>query len=196
MFTGIILEVGKLKKREDSLYVISATKTFIKKLELGTSVAINGACMTVVSIYDEKSFSVEVMPESQKKTTLGNMKINDLINLELPATPETFLSGHIVQGHVDGIGTIKSISDEGISRIVVITSSQEIQKYIVNKGSITVNGVSLTVISSDKDSFKVGIIPYTWEHTMLHVIEIGTEVNLENDIFAKYTEKLLNKRSE
>ena len=111
----------------------------------------------------------------------------------MPATPTTFLSGHIVQGHVDGTGEILSITKEGISNIVTIKISEELSKHIVEKGSITVNGISLTVITIDDTSFSVGIIPFTWEHTMLHEVTVGDAVNIETDIVAKYVEKLVKK---
>ncbi len=193
MFTGIITHIGKLQIRKDSLYTFEVVSSFVKKLELGTSVSINGACMTVTDLSDEQSFSVEIMPESQKKTMLVNLIIDDLVNLELPATPDTFLSGHIVQGHVDGTGEIVSIKEEGISKIVAVSVSKNLQKYIVEKGSIAVNGISLTIIDVNNETFRVGIIPHTWKNTMLQNSKLGDTVNIETDIIAKYAEKLLGK---
>jgi len=193
MFTGIISNLGKLKKIKDALFIFETESAFIKKLEKGTSISINGACMTVTGVPDNKSFSVEVMPESQKRTMLGDLQLKDIVNLELPAVPDTFLSGHIVQGHVDGTGKIKAIKDEGISRLVTVSVPEDLIKYIVKKGSIAINGVSLTVINVDDKKCTVGIIPFTWEHTMFQTVKVGDTVNLETDIFAKYVEKLLNK---
>jgi riboflavin synthase len=149
--------------------------------------------MTVTELIDAENFSVDVMPESEKRTMFGLLETDELVNLELPATPETFLSGHIVQGHVDDVGEIVSIKDAGISKIVTIDMPSELKKYIVEKGSITINGVSLTVIHVDDTSFRVGIIPFTWEHTMLYTIEAGIKVNIETDVFARYVENMLHK---
>jgi riboflavin synthase len=192
MFTGIISHLGKVKEKNESLFTFNVDKAFARKLENGTSVAINGACMTVTNV-DEDQFSVEVMPESQKRTMLGFLKRYDLVNLELPATAETVLSGHIVQGHVDGIGEILAIEEEGISKLITISVPEDLKKYIVEKGSIAINGISLTVISIDDKQCTVGIIPFTWENTMLHTVNVGDMVNIETDIFAKYVEKLLVK---
>jgi riboflavin synthase len=192
MFTGIISDLGSLQSKDDSVFRFRATKSFIKKLEKGTSVSINGACMTVTAI-DGNTFSVEVMPESQKRTMLSLLKRNDLVNMELSATPETVLSGHIVQGHIDGTGEVLVIDDEGISKIIAISVPEGLKKYIVEKGSIAINGISLTVITIDEDQFTVGIIPYTWDHTMLHTLNEGDTVNIETDIFAKYVEKIIGK---
>jgi riboflavin synthase len=190
MFTGIITKVGRLKEKNNSLYTFSADQAFCRMLANGTSVAINGACFTVVDLPDDTIFSVEIMPESQRKTMLGTLHSGDEVNLELPATAEMFLSGHIVQGHVDGTGEIISIEKDGISKIVTISLPNDLNKYVVQKGSIAVNGISLTVIDVDEKSFSVGIIPFTWENTMLPNIKIGDLVNIESDIFARYVEKL------
>lgn len=195
MFTGIISDRGKLQMKDGALFTFEAENTFVRKLEKGTSVSVNGACMTVIDFPDEKSFSVEVMPESQKRTMLGSLQKNDSVNLELPATPDTFLSGHIVQGHVDGTGEVLSVEEAGISKIITISVPEALQKYIIEKGSIAVNGISLTVISIDDTSFTVGIIPFTWKNTMLHTIKPGDSVNVETDLFARYTEKLLNREN-
>lgn len=196
MFTGIITCVGRLKEKKNSLYTFEVSKAFCRKLEYGTSVAINGACFTVIELPEPDSFSVEIMPESQKKTMLGKLDPKDEVNLELPTTAEMFLSGHIVQGHVDGTGKIHAITKDGISRIVTISLPKELNKYLVQKGSIAVNGISLTIIDVDDDFFSVGIIPFTWENTMLPNLQIGDSVNIESDIFARYVEKLTAKGKE
>lgn len=124
---------------------------------------------------------------------LGYLKINDPVNLELPATPSTFLSGHIVQGHVDGISKLLDIEPSGNSRILKLSIVSSIAKYLVKKGSVAVNGISLTVMETGKKKFTVGIIPYTWDNTMLHTVKIGDLVNIEVDILAKYVSRLLKK---
>ncbi len=194
MFTGIITNLGKLEKRTESIYTFRAAKEFVQKMEEGTSVSVNGVCLTVNAAPIEELFSIEVMPETQKKTMLGEIQTGDTVNLELPVTPNTFLSGHIVQGHVDAVGEITNTKQEDNSYILTITLSKNLTKYIVAKGSITVNGISLTVIEAGADFFTIGIIPYTWENTMLHTVKKGDSVNIEVDVLAKYLEKLVNKQ--
>lgn len=192
MFTGIITNLGKLQSRGGAVFTFAASPSFGRKISKGTSVAVNGACLTVVKT-NKQAFTVEIMPETRNRTMLGKLRINDLVNLELPATPETFLSGYLVQGHIDGIGVIKKIIPRGSSKILTITIPKPLAKYVVEKGSIAVNGISLTVISAKPNSFTVGIVPYTWKQTMLHKVKIGLRVNIEVDILAKYLEKLLRK---
>ena len=193
MFTGIITNLGRLTKREGTYVVFTTDKSFLQRLSTGTSVAVNGVCLTVLEKPKANFFVVEVMPETEKKTNIGYLKENDIVNLELPATPATFLSGHVVQGHVDGISEILSITQEGNSRVFTFSLANKLHKYLVEKGSITINGISLTVISVTSDSFTVGIIPHTWEATMLHTAKVHDKVNVEVDVLAKYIEKLLNK---
>lgn len=193
MFTGIITHQGILKDKRGPKFIIETDLSLIKKIEKGTSVSINGACLTVLEMPKQKTFTVEIMPETQKKTMLGKLISGDIVNLELPTTSDTLLSGHLVQGHIDSIGTISDIEKKGNSRILTITIPKEITKYIVEKGSIAVNGIALTVINQIELSFTVGIIPFTWENTMLHDAKVGDPVNIETDILAKYIEKLLKK---
>ena len=196
MFTGIISHLGKLTKVQDSVFTFSAAKTFFSFLKKGTSIAINGTCLTVTSIPRSDAFSVEIMLETLKRTMLGKLKVDDIVNLELPVTANTLLSGHIVQGHVDGIGKVENIKKEGNSRLFTIKIPSRLSKYIVEKGSIAINGISLTVICAQTSYFTVGIIPYTWKHTVLSKLQSGDLVNIETDILAKYLEKLLIERSE
>lgn len=191
MFTGIITHVGKLETIENDRFTFSAPVGFSRNLTKGTSVAVNGACLTVITKPSTTTFTVEIMPETKKRTTLGMFKEQDLANLELPATPETFLSGHIVQGHIDGVGKISNVKREGNSHILTVNVPPNLTRYIVAKGSIAINGVALTVITVIKDTFTVGIVPYTWKHTMFHSLKIGERVNIEVDILAKYVEKLV-----
>lgn len=190
MFTGIITHLGKITNKKDTKISIEADQSLLEKLEKGTSISVNGTCLTVLEKPKKKSFTVEIMPETQKKTTFGQLKTANLVNLELPTTPETMLSGHIVQGHIDSIGTIKHIEPKGNSYILTIEIPQNLSKYIVEKGSIALNGISLTVIEAADTHFTVGIIPFTWQNTMLHTIKEGTPVNIETDVLAKYLEKL------
>ncbi|MBI2330115.1 riboflavin synthase [Candidatus Daviesbacteria bacterium] len=193
MFTGIITHLGKFIGIKKSVFTFIANPAFCKKISKGTSIAVNGVCLTAFAKPAQNSFSVEVMPETQKKTMLGHLKINDLTNLELPVTPTTLLSGHIVQGHIDGIAKLVRIERNKNSHILQFSIPDNLSKYITEKGSIAVNGISLTIIEAKRKYFIVGIIPYTWKNTMLNTIKIGDFVNIEVDILAKYIEKLLKK---
>lgn len=189
MFTGIITNLGKVKnKTKDTLTVIS-DQELVKKLSGGDSIALNGICLTVVKT-GRNSFMIDFMEETAKRTNIKYLEAGDLVNLELPVTPNSFLSGHIVQGHVDGLGKLVEIKT-GILRVVVPV---KLSKYIVEKGSISINGISLTVIETGNNFFTVGIIPYTWENTMLHTLNPGDFVNIEVDILAKYVERILNEK--
>lgn len=190
MFTGIITNLGKLTKKEGSAFTFSAGRSFCEKIKKGTSIAINGVCLTTINQPTRNYFSIEVIPETLDKTMLGNLKINDLVNLELPVTPQTYLSGHIVQGHVDGASQLLGMQVSGNGRILKFSISPSLIQYLASKGSIAINGISLTVIEVEKDFFTVGIIPFTWGKTMLHTIKTGDFVNIEVDILAKYVERL------
>jgi len=190
MFTGIITHLGKLTKKDRSTFTFDSDQSFCKKINIGASVAINGVCLTVIQ-KSKSFFSVEVMPETLEKTILGLVKIGNLVNLELPATPTTILSGHIVQGHIDNTSKLLDMKLKGNSRMLKFSSPPALTKYIVNKGSIAVNGISLTVIEAKKNYFTVGIIPHTWNNTMLHTLKSGNLVNIEVDILAKYLERLI-----
>jgi riboflavin synthase len=192
MFTGIISHFGKLQKKEKAVFIFTADDLLVKKLDAGTSIAINGICLTVLQKPTANIFSVEIMPETEKKTNMQYLQINDLVNLELPATPQTFLSGHIVQGHIDQISEILEIKPDDNSYIFTFSLPLSLNKYMVEKGSITINGISLTIISINKNSFTVGIIPHTWKNTMLHTAKKGNFVNIEVDVLAKYVEKAQN----
>lgn len=139
----------------------------------------------------KENISVDVMEETMKKTTLGTLKPHDLVNLELPVTVQSLFSGHIVQGHIDGTAKLADIIKKKNSHTLKFLIPSPLSKYIVPKGSIAVNGIALTVIEAGKGFFTVGIIPFTWYHTMLHKVKIGDLVNLEVDVLAKYVEKIL-----
>lgn len=192
MFTGIITHLGKIIEKKETQLIIETDNTLISKLTNGMSVSVSGICLTVVA-FDDKSFSIDFMPETAQRTNIQYLNLDDLVNLELPATSETFLAGHIVQGHVDAVAEIISIEEEGNSHLFKFGIPYEISKYIVEKGSISVNGISLTVIDITDEYFTVGIIPHTWEETMLHKSKKGDYVNIEVDVLAKYLEKLVSK---
>ncbi len=190
MFTGIITHLGEIKSKSQNSLNIKTDKDLITRLSTGTSIAVNGICLTVIG-KSESIFNVDFMPETENKTNIKYLRVGDLVNLELPATYSSLLSGHIVQGHIDTIGKLDSIKKQDNSYILKIHTSKDLLKYIVSKGSISINGISLTVIEAKKDFFTVGIIPYTWNKTMLHTINSGNFVNIEVDILAKYIERQL-----
>lgn len=190
MFTGIISHLGTVKKKTATSLTIQTNPQLLKKLTLGASVAVDGICLTVIST-EKDTFIINYIPETEQKTNIQYLQVGTQVNLELPATADTLLSGHIVQGHVDSIGKITSIKKDGNSLIFTFAIPKSLSKYLVEKGSITVNGISLTVVTIAQNHFTVGIIPHTWEHTMLHTANVGDYVNLEVDALAKYVEKLI-----
>jgi riboflavin synthase len=192
MFTGIIKNLGKIAEITESKLVIEAGADFVDELEDGASVAIGGICLTVVN-RDKNTFTVDVMPETVNRTNLEYLSKRNLVNLEMPAMPESFLAGHIVQGHIDAVAQLQGIDNVGNSRALKFSIPESIAKYIVEKGSIAVNGVSLTVIGAGNDHFTVGIIPHTWDQTMFREFKAGDYANIEVDVLAKYIEKLIKK---
>lgn len=194
MFTGIISHLGKVKKFENKTLTFSAGRFFCKKIKKGISVAVNGVCLTVV-VRSKNTFSVDVMSETLNRTVLGDLKKGDLVNLELPLLASGRFEGHIVQGHVDGKAEVVNITKEGNSYLFKFRVDKSLSCYIVAKGSIAVNGISLTVIESRGDFFTVGIIPYTWKKTTFKNLRVGNKVNIEVDIMAKYLEKLMGAKN-
>ena len=196
MFTGVISHLGKVEKFENKTLTFNAGRTFCKEIKKGSSVAVNGVCLTVVA-RSQNSFSVEVMPETLRRTTLGNLKKGDLVNLELSLLATGRFEGHIVQGHVDGQATVVHINiiKEGNSYLFKFRVGKSLTRYFVEKGSVAVNGISLTVIEAKNDFFTVGIIPYTWDNTIFKNIKVGDQVNIEVDILAKYLEKLMKAKN-
>ena len=188
MFTGIVEEVGRIDSTREGGLRVSAV-TVLDDLSVGDSVSVSGVCLTVTG-FDETSFSVDVVPETLRRTTLGSLKAEDPINLErsLPATGR--FGGHIVQGHVDGKATIRSIDTEGEARLVRFVGSSSIMRYVVEKGFVAVDGISLTVVDCDPTSFLVTLIPHTFENTAFNAKVVGDSVNIEVDILAKYVERL------
>ena len=189
MFTGIVEEVGQVAQLDDHRLSVRGSKVLVDT-ELGASIAVNGACVTVVS-FDKGEFSVDLAPETIRRTSLGNVNAGDWVNLERPLAVSDRLGGHIVQGHVDGTGRITSIRPEGDCIIIRITSPKRLMPYIVEKGFMAVDGISLTVVKRGASSFTVSVIPYTTENTNLKGKMAGDRVNLEVDIVAKYVESLM-----
>ena len=191
MFTGLVAGMGNVEAvEEDGDGVRLRVSTPLgAELAPGDSVAVNGVCLTAVDPSAD-GFGADVMAETLRRSSLGPLGAGDAVNLELPLRASDRLGGHIVQGHVDGTGTVESATDEGFARNVRIACGTEVLRYIVEKGSIAIDGVSLTVASVDDDGFTVSLIPETLERTTLGEATPGRVVNLEVDVLAKYVEKL------
>jgi len=193
MFTGIIEELGSLKgisKGGKSARVSVSAKTVTEDVKTGDSIAVNGVCLTVVE-FDRSGFSADVMAETLRRTNLGELKPGDRVNLERALRPTDRLGGHIVSGHIDGVGKIESVTKEDIANVFAISGPPEVIRYIIEKGSIAVDGISLTVVDHTDSSFRVSIIPHTAAETTLGVKGPGDSVNLEADVLAKYIERLM-----
>ncbi len=192
MFTGLVQDLGRVAVTERSSDGVRLTVDTALATELGTgdSVAVNGVCLTAVAV-GAGSFSAEVMNETLQRSSLRDAGDGAVVNLELPLRASDRLGGHVVQGHVDGVGEIGAVSDDGFSRRIRVTVPAELLRYVVAKGSVAVDGVSLTVAELDDASFTVSLIPETLERTNLGSAGVGTRVNLEVDVLAKYVEKLM-----
>jgi riboflavin synthase len=189
MFTGLVEEIGVVRKVSSGRLDIGAQKV-LQDTKLGDSIAVNGACLTVASLASD-GFSVDLMPETIRRSNLGRLHYGDMVNLESAVSAGGRFGGHFVQGHVDGVGSIVSLSPEEGAIIARISVPAELMPYIVDKGFIAVDGVSLTVIDCDDFSFSVSLVAYTREHTTLGNRNPGDVVNLEVDIIAKYVERLM-----
>ncbi len=192
MFTGIVEEVGQVGSLSDYRLVIQA-KTVLQDVHVGDSISVNGACLTVVE-FDSGSFAVDLAPETLRRTSLGQVGPGGAVNLERALAAHDRMGGHIVQGHVDGTGDITGITPEADCYILEVESPESLALYIVEKGFIAVDGISLTVVQSAELRFTISIIPFTMQHTNLRERKVGDKVNLEADILAKYVESLLAAR--
>lgn len=193
MFTGIIEDIGlvsNLKSEFDNLH-ISIKSKITSELKIDQSVAHNGVCLTVVAINNDE-YTVTAIKETLEKTSLHHLKVNDKVNLERAMKLGDRLDGHIVQGHVDQTATCTEVRDENGSWVFTFNYDASLNNITIEKGSITINGTSLTVINSKKDSFSVAIIPFTYKHTNFSTFKEGTVVNLEFDVLGKYVAKLVN----
>ncbi|MCE5287513.1 MAG: riboflavin synthase [Pelosinus sp.] len=193
MFTGLVEELGKVtavQKGKESLRLTVAAKKVLADIKLGDSIAVNGACLTVVE-YNDAQFTADVMPETVDKTAFRLLKKGESVNLERTLQVGSRLGGHIVSGHVDGLGTILAKESDDNAVLVRIQTTSAIMRYIVKKGSIAIDGISLTIADLGTDWFMVSIIPHTAKETTLGLKPPGVEVNLETDIIGKYVEKLL-----
>jgi riboflavin synthase len=187
VFTGLV--AGKGIVRDLAHGRVEVETPLAAELEPGDSIAVNGVCVTATERAGG-SFAAELMPETLRRTSLAPLTLGDEVNLELPLRAGDRLGGHMVQGHVDGTGTVASVTEEGNSRVVRIEAPAELLRYVVEKGSIAVDGVSLTVSAVDDQAFEVSLIPETLERTTLGAAAAGRTVNLEVDVLAKYVEKL------
>jgi riboflavin synthase len=188
MFTGIVEEIGKVRELGANYLTIEAKK-ILDGTRLGDSICVNGACLTVKKLIPG-AFVVDLMPETQRRTNLGRLHYGDAVNLERALLSGGRLGGHFVQGHIDGTGRITSVTPEDKAKLLKVTASAEISKYIVEKGFIAVDGVSLTVVNCADVTFAVSLVGFTLEHTTLGNLRPGDTVNLEVDIIGKYVEKL------
>lgn len=193
MFTGLIEEIGTvhtIKKGLKSAQITISASKIMNDVKLGESISTNGVCLTVVE-FTKNSFTVDVMPETIRRSNLKDLKHGSLVNLERALKVNGRLGGHIVSGHIDGVGKIKKIEEEDNATWVSVQAPSNILKYVIAKGSIAIDGTSLTVAYAGLDVFKVSIIPLTKEETTLLGKKVGDEVNLECDMMGKYIERLL-----
>jgi riboflavin synthase len=192
MFTGLVESMATVRRldRNGAGAHLELETPLAAELAEGDSVAINGVCLTAVSV-DGDGFRADVMAETLRRSSLGPLSEGDRVNVELPLRAGDRMGGHVVQGHVDGTGTVESVTEEGFARVVRVAAPPEILRYVVEKASIAVDGVSLTVASVDDSGFAVSLIPETLERTTLGDAAPGRVVNLEVDVLAKYVEKLV-----
>ena len=191
MFTGLVSDTGTIDSVDGGRLSVRVERRL--PMSEGDSVAVNGVCLTATAIGDG-GFAADVMPETLRRTALGSLGAGDSVNLELPLRAGDPLGGHMVQGHVDGTGTVESVTEDGFARVVRVAADESVLRYVVEKGSIAVDGVSLTVSAVDEEAFEVSLIPETLERTTLGDAEAGRVVNLEVDVLAKYVEKLVAHR--
>jgi riboflavin synthase len=194
MFTGIVQGLGRIERvdRGADGARITIASDLAEEIDAGESIAINGVCLTALPAGPE-SFHADAMNETLSRTSLAQAQRGTAVNLELPLRPSDRLGGHIVQGHVDGTGTVDSVADDGFARILEVEAPEQVLRYVVEKGSIALDGVSLTVTGLSPRSFTVSLIPETLKRTTLGQARAGTRVNLEVDVLAKYVERLLQR---
>lgn len=196
MFTGLIEDVGEIKSlrlHDRSAVLTVQTKLPLRATPLGASIAVNGACLTVVR-KSSRAFTVDVSPETLKRTSLGPLRAGSLVNLERPMRLQDRLGGHLVTGHIDGVGTVASIEPKGEFTFFSFRLSDRLGRLLVSKGSVAVDGISLTVNECSRRGFSVAIIPFTLKHTNLRARRVGDKVNIETDLIGKYVQSFLDKR--
>ena len=195
MFTGLVADLGEVATIDVTPggARLSFESRLAGELSEGDAIAVNGVCLTAVGLSGTR-FGADVMQETLRRSSLGELSPGDRVNLELALRASDRLGGHVMQGHVDGVGVVAGIAEEGFARVVTIDAADDVLRYVVEKGSIAVDGVSLTVARVDERGFDVSLIPETLERTTLGVAEPGRAVNLEVDVLAKYVEKLIGAR--
>jgi len=194
MFTGIVEEIGKVKSVQrsgSSSFIEIEAKKVLEGTQIGDSIAVNGVCLTVTQL-SNTHFRADVMNETLDRSSLGSLNSGSPVDLERAMAANGRFGGHIVSGHIDGTGTISDITSDGIAVWYTVSASSDILRYIVEKGSVAIDGISLTVAKVTDSSFSVSIIPHTAAQTVLGTKKVGDIVNLENDIIGKYVEKLMN----
>jgi len=189
MFTGIVEEVGTLTRLEPTGLVIQAQRV-LDGVEVKDSIAVDGTCLTITE-QEKDWFRVDTMPETLRCTRLGSLQPGDIVNLERPLAANGRIGGHMVQGHIEAAVPVLSIREDGIALQVEIALPEQLRPYVISKGFIAVNGVSLTVVESGQDHFSIALIPYTQEHTNLGCLQVGTLLNLETDILGRYVVQFL-----
>lgn len=197
MFTGIVEEIGEIKtiNQGQVIELVIDCPITSKKANLGDSISVNGVCLTVTKINNDL-LSFNAVRETMERTCFREFRVGTKVNLETALTLNKFIGGHLVSGHIDGIGKISNIVNIGDSKEITFVTDKNILKYIVEKGSVCIDGISLTVASVNSESFKIAVIPHTLNNTILNYKNIGSNVNIENDIIGKYVERLLNKDNE
>jgi riboflavin synthase len=198
MFTGIVRELGRVGSAEggaDGRRLVVEAPVTAAATAVGDSISINGCCLTVEEV-ERSSIAMHAVPETLSRTTLGRLEAGDAVNLEPAVRAGEPLGGHYVQGHVDAVGRVQSVEAEGEGLRVFVEAPDDVLRYCVEKGSIAVDGVSLTVVELAEDAFAVALVPHTLEATTLSTLAPGQEVNLETDVFAKYVERLVPGRRE
>ncbi|MGI6126861.1 MAG: riboflavin synthase [Planifilum sp.] len=195
MFTGIVEEVGRIegiKRRGASMVLEVACRRVLEDVRIGDSIAVNGVCLTVIS-FSDSTFSADVMPETMNRTNLGELQIGSPVNLERALAAGDRFGGHFVQGHVDGTGMIESLTPDENAVRFRIGVPEELTRWMVEKGSVAINGISLTLVEVGERHLTVSVIPHTLEATQLKEAQVGDRVNIECDMIAKYTAKLLSR---
>ena len=194
MFTGIVEELGALvgiQRGAGSARITLSAAKILEDAHIGDSISVNGVCLTVTDL-SNKAFTADVMPETLSKTNLGALKAGEPVNLERALSFGGRLGGHLVSGHIDGVGLLTGLEKQDIATLITIRAPEEVMRYIINKGSIAIDGTSLTVVDFNSDSFRVSLIPHTAKYTVLGRKKVGATVNLEGDLIGKYVERLLS----
>ena len=198
MFTGLVEEKGellqKIKTGDGYQFVIKAVN-ILEDLNIGSSISVNGCCLTVVR-KTGNAFAVDTIEETLKKTNLGSLNVGDKVNLERPLKADARLGGHFVLGHVDTKGTVLNIEELSNSHFLKIGYPEEFKKYLIYVGSVSIDGVSMTVAQLEGNTFSVGIIPFTWQETIFSNKKVGDTVNLEFDVLGKYVERIMSTKAE